>query len=595
MVSLVKKPVVILLVLLVLLADVLTCAAAGAVSASVSPAIVDKGKTVTLTLSLDSASLATPDLSVLEKDFQILKKTNSSSIHQVNGDTLIQKNWVIVLLPRKQGKLHIPVIKIGYERTPPLTVIVQEPPQQAPETVDKNDIFIKVEADIQETYVQGQIVITQKIFHAIPLKKANLSLPVLQPLDKHKQENYQGKAKGRNALREILADIIPLTQTQPYYLRINGKRYHVIERSYALFPRHSGNYQLQSATLTGETSASTNNELLDLLSGAGRSKKVKVRAPVLTLKVKPQQTDRPHEPWLPAKNITLYAKRLNPHQPLEAGKPVSFQLGIIADGLRAEQLPDIKLTLAKDIKIYTEPASLDNTITLFGVTGVWNQKITLIPQHAGDLVIPEFHLPWWNVTTDHREVATLPHQRLSIAKNLAVETIGQGGTGETKTTTLTAQETDDSQSTGSDESSFSKGWIVLALLLALFGYLFYRKKNIKNNSQTPDLEKIDGSDITEKLHQACLDNNAKEAAKLLPLWAEHVAGIYPATMEEIAHAEQGVLQQEISVLSQVLYGKNASPWQGSELWQAIQKYPVTSKEPVQSDSEGVHLQEMYPS
>lgn len=648
-------------------------ASAGSVTARITPAVVEQGQAVTLMISVDSNSLATPDLSVLNKDFKIVKKTNSSSIHQVNGTTLIKKNWVIRLLPLKQGKLRIPVIKVGYDRTPPLTLTVKpkvtrlviedtagtgsdnatstisskddkqnkkaqeavlDKPDKTGDEKRGDDLFIKVEADISETYVQGQIVITQKIFHAIPLKEANLSVPELEPVtevqqdkpasqaavkDEHVKDEHKGR--GRNTLATLIADVIPLSQSAPYYWYFNGRRYHVIERSYALFPKHSGHYRLRAATLTGVTTSASKTQMTGAQTGRKSgstdsrevTRKVVAHAPTLSLTVRPQRTTAENEAWLPAKNITLYAKRLNPEQVATQGEPLDFQIGMIADGLRAEQLPDIKLELPANVKTYAEPAILDNTITLLGVTGVWSQKVTLIPQFAGNVIIPEFRLPWWNVTTDHREVATLPEKVLVITAKSKTnangnnELKGAGEKGAVEKANAGAQPLANGQR-GQRQSSaatsalsilvrWKNAWLValLALLAASAGFLLYRYMYSNKRFADNTFKKEQEGEILDKLKQACETNNAQQVARLLPLWAAEIGGIYPPTLEAIAQAENALLEDEIAALSQALYGRDTNTWQGSQLWEKLKKYPATAAEqPGQGNPSEIHLKKMYP-
>ena len=70
------------------------------VSVWLNPAVVGPSQPVTLTISVESSNDGKPDLSVLEKDFQILHRSNSSSISMSNGGTggtKIRRDWDVVL------------------------------------------------------------------------------------------------------------------------------------------------------------------------------------------------------------------------------------------------------------------------------------------------------------------------------------------------------------------------------------------------------------------------------------------------------------------------------------------------------------------
>ncbi len=615
---------------------------AGPVSARVHPVEVIIGEPVTLTISLDSTSLAVPDLSGLKTHFRILKKTNTSSLHEQDGLMQIRKNWVIQLLPMQQGNVHIPVIRVGHERTPPLSIHVaarsSEPvranTQQGATPHGKQDLFVKVETDTREGYVQGQIIITQKIFHAIPLEKANLSPPVVrrvdspvkhsQPLTLEKKVAKQGKesqeTKRIESIMDEAAEVITLSQTPPYYWRFNGRRYHVIERSYAVFPKYSGTLRIEEATLTGLSKTPAKTEVLDLLTGGGRLKKVRAQAPALLLKIRPQielsanaHTDTVS--WLPAKNITLYRNGLNTGSRLQVGKPVTLQLGIIADGLRAGQLPDLTLAVSpQDFKVYREPAELNNTVTVTGVTGVWSQKITLIPLHSGDLSIPEFQLPWWNAVTGKAELARLRPLLLKVEKTTPQAPVIASLSGSAKRHTNTGKAGKIAvagrlpETEKRDQSVL--GWLLGAgLFVLVLGWLFYsrlrkyggwlmRRSGVLANSSFEDKKQ----QVLNDLRQACLSNDPVKAETLLIQWADIVADLKPPTLEHIAAAEQGHLREAITKLSQVLYGHTAGrksaifsqqQW-GQDLWKALEQYPLGDRqEQVQGKQEPV-LQKMYP-
>ncbi len=601
---------------------------AAPVSVRVNPAVVVKNETVVLTVSIDSDSLESPDFSVLTNDFKVLKTANTSSIHNEDGVTLIRKNWVLTLLPLKKGKLTIPSIKIGNERTPPLSLQVKSTQVRGLQATDTksndplesveadNDVFVEVETDIQEgnvqdAYVQGQIVLTQKIYHSIPLESASLSPPVV---------------------KDDAAEIVALAKEAPYYWRVKGKRYHVIERSYALFPKHSGSLQIEKAKLTAKTKSEKRNEknsdssnALGLLTGSSASvREIEYSTPAITLTIEPQEKSYGGDYWLPAKNITLYGNWPKSLEKLEIGEPVTLQLGIIADGLRAEQLPDIKLKIPDTVKSYLEPIELNNNITLTGVTGVWSQKITLIPSQPEEVVIPEFQLAWWNIETQRQETATLKTKVLAVNNEASAETVEKsvvkGSSSLEKNASPvdslidnkgveqsliekygTESNTSEEVHSVADQKENVAGWNRLAFIIPLFvllllvGYFFYRFSR-KSSASSQGNHKVTKEDkkqlIFDALKLACLENNPQKVQQLLPQWASDIAGIKPSTFEGIEKANNGHMRNEIKRLSKALYGRSASTWKGVSFWDAIKKYPYSDS--VQTKRTNGHLQDMYP-
>ncbi len=576
----------------------------------ISPSSAIKDQTVTLTISVDPKNQQHPNLSVLENNFQILKTSTSSSLRHEKSKTLIRKNWLVLLLPLKKGKLVIPSIKIGNERTPSTSLLVTnkmpkaEIKYSAPNQSPK-DIFVEVETDLQEVYVQGQLILTQKIYHSIPLKSANLSPP---------------KTKN-NA-----AEIIPLAKDKPYYWKIQGKRYHVIERSYALFPKRSGALHIEEAEFSGQTKARSAS-LLSMLEGVDKvkegstsQKKVTDRTSAISLTVKPQADSFTDSHWLPAKNITLYGNWSQPPSQVERGEPVTLQLGIIADGLRAEQLPDLQLAIPEGNKSYKEPPELHNNITLTGITGTWSQKITIIPSTAGSLVIPELQLAWWNVLTEQKETTIFNQQVLGVKTNAKKEEATASlstSPSPDESKPKVAALTNPTENTSKQDTSappipepttviFDKEKLWIPLLLLLSGYFIYkiqeRSSLIKKKRSTPTKKESDKTPehkndklILDALKLACLENNPQKAQMLLSQWAS-LADITPPTLDGISEARNAFLQPEIEQLSRTLYSKTknqtSSKWNGSNLWKAIQKYPYSNDAKI--PKQRVHLQKLYP-
>jgi hypothetical protein len=331
--------------------------------------------------------------------------------------------------------------------------------------------------------------------------------------------------------------------------------------------------------------------------------------------------------WLPAKNVTLYGNWPKSPEKLEVGEPATLKLGIIADGLRAEQLPDIKLKIPDTVKSYLEPIELNNNITLTGVTGVWSQKITLIPSQPEDVVIPEFQLSWWNIETQRQETATLKVKVLAVNNETPAEIVEESGSidEESKSTVevlnSVAEDLDLTDDNVVEQSLVEKsetelntsklpsatdpkgkvfGWdklvfiLPLLALLLLVGYplfRFSRKSSVSANGNKLNKEEKKQL-IFDSLKLACLENNPQKVQQLLPQWASVVAGIKPPTFEGIEKANNGYMRNEVNRLSKALYGRSASSWKGVSFWDAIKKYPYPDSMQARRKSE--HLQDMYP-
>ena len=131
----------------------LNCLAAG-ISASLDRTQVSEGESVELTLQSQGAMLqSTPDLSPLQKDFEILGSRQVSSLSTGAGGTQQSTRWLISLLPRRTGQLDIPALQIGDSLSPALQLQVDT--SNATGSTSVAPVFIDASLSQEEVYVQA--------------------------------------------------------------------------------------------------------------------------------------------------------------------------------------------------------------------------------------------------------------------------------------------------------------------------------------------------------------------------------------------------------------------------------------------------------
>ncbi|CAA6825425.1 MAG: Oxygen tolerance [uncultured Thiotrichaceae bacterium] len=526
-----------------------------------TPTVMTPDEPFTLTVSVEGASAGRPDLSVLKKDFQILSQKNSSAISVINGSTNIKNSWAITLLPKRKGKLTVPAIKVGQDFTNPITIEVTD-------TLPENDqadkeVFIETDITPSSPYVSGQILITQKLHHAVPIDNASLTLPEVE---------------------DDAAEILVLNNRPSYYRTVNNRRYQVIERSYAIFPKRSGEINIAASrfrAVVPDARQTGNGFGMFNMFTSGRS--VRAFSKPITIDVKPRNSAYTGQEWLPAKNLTVYGKWSKPVDQLMSGEPVTLVLGIIADGLRAEQLPDLQLNLPKGIKSYAEPVELKNNKTNSGVTGEWIQKFTLIPAGGGEINLPEIYIPWWNVTTDEEEVAVLFSETLKISGEPMTEKGLEMDSSPVKEGIAVEEPLQ-------EKIGWYVGILLAGLLLGGIAYLARCYQLIKQ-SQGDKQKHIDK--VWEQLATAVKQKSAVAMQIAVTRWAKEIAGITPVTLEAIADAENGFLRTEIQALSEALYAKREVSWDGRPLYQKLKQFPSLEANKSQQDLGG--LEALNPS
>ena len=87
------------------------------ITVQVLPNPVVYGNPVELTISSDKAFTAGPNLSVLEQDFILGGQQHRQSSQWINGVGKTQHELIYTLFPNKTGKLEIPELQFGSEKT----------------------------------------------------------------------------------------------------------------------------------------------------------------------------------------------------------------------------------------------------------------------------------------------------------------------------------------------------------------------------------------------------------------------------------------------------------------------------------------------
>src|SRR5690606_7640561 len=109
---------------------------------------IGAGETVTLNIETDSGGR--PDYAPLEQDFRIEQRSSRQSYERHGGRAVSRTLFAAALLPRRDGVLTIPSLRVGAERTAPLTLTVAAAePARA-----RGAAWIEAELDDPSPYVQ---------------------------------------------------------------------------------------------------------------------------------------------------------------------------------------------------------------------------------------------------------------------------------------------------------------------------------------------------------------------------------------------------------------------------------------------------------
>jgi len=358
------------------------------ITATVDRTQIALDETMTLSITKEGASINLSDLKPIEKDFQVVSRSQGSSTLLVNGSLSTTYSLDLVLAPKRAGVLYIPAITDGNDKTATLAIKVVSHAQT--KTRDDNaPFFIETEVDKDTAFVQSQIIYTLRIFWSGEIS-------VSEPAD----------PKIDNALLERLGDAT-------FTKAIEGRNFKVFERRFAIFPQKSGTLEIPQTVVQATIPVKRRQRnIYDMFGSAG--KQIKLRSERRQITVKEIADGYPNAAWLPTEHLGVKEKWSSNPGELKVGESATVTITITGDGLLGAQLPEIELPDREGIKLYQGKAEVSNQLTGTGVTGSRQESIALIPTSPGTVNLPEIRIPWWSQKEARIEYATIPSRQLLI-------------------------------------------------------------------------------------------------------------------------------------------------------------------------------------
>lgn len=500
-----------------------------------------------------------PDFSPLEKDFEILSRSQNSSIQIINGNMSRKAEWELVLMARSSGAFELPEISFGNERSPTAVVNVR-PDSQSSDPSTRKDLYLDVEVDKSIVYVQAQVKLTVRLFRSIRMgNNATLTEPQL--------------SDGDAVIKKIGDDGV-------YEKYIDGDRYIIVERNYLIFPQQSGVVQINPLMFEGKVATR---------SGTMRVRRIHSQALHLTVNPVPASAGRP---WLPATRVELSDAWGEQNQAFMVGEPVTRTLTLKVEGLTAAQLPELDGDDTDGIKRYPDQPVLEEKIGSSGMVSTRQEKRALIPTQSGKLTLPAVEVTWWNTTEDRLEVARLPERTIQV----------QAAADQPSTVVQTQMEQGDpsirhvplvqSPRTVITNSKFDI-WFWVSLLLAcgwlitvLIWWRQVRTPIVEPGAHSKPIG-IRLHTLKKDLKRACQNGDAKAANRVLIQWANHQWPVHsPMNLNQIAERVGGEFGDSLSQLNDHLYGSSRQSWNAIYLLEQYLKYVGSkSEKPVYRESQ----------
>ncbi len=516
---------------------------------------IGTGESINLELRVEGKSSDDPDLSVLDRDWDILSRSSSSQTQIINGHLSRSKSINLTLMPKRSGEIKIPAICFGQDCTTALPISVSDQ-QQAPTRGD--ELLLVASAEPEQVVVGQQVQLTVKVMHRVNLAGASLS-----------DVDPQG----------VPASIQQVGEDNSYQTQRDGYRYGVVERRYLIYPEQAGTLTIPALTLQAQV--------------ADTSRFSNFGAPVRTLRRFSQEinilvSDKPATSgtnWIPASKLTLQDSWQDTPPKFKVGEPVTRTITLTASGLPAAHLPELTIPVPQGWKSYPDQPSRNDVKDGSGLTGIQRQKIAVVPTKAGKLTLPGLELEWYDTSAKTMRTARIPALTVEVAPGSAVGAAPQPQqpalqTVEPQQSAAQAQPAALPEQPGPTVTSPGYWpWISLVLALGwLITLILWWRTARKRTQPAQQTEPFQNSSETEKealkkLRMTLKGNDPKVIRKALIDWASRR---WPdeklVNLEQLQKKVSAEVAQELAGLNQALYAPDSKLWDSAPLDKALHEW-----------------------
>jgi len=363
----------------------------------IQPNPVTYGNPVTLTISSDQPFTAGPNLSVLEKNFILGGQQQRQSSQWINGVGKTQYELIYTLFPNTVGKIVVPELTLGTQKTSETTLVVVDKSSQGGKTpIAQDELELRVVCDNTQVYPSQPLACTAELIDPIGVVEGHIIPPesseyTWQPTD--------------NATKSLI--------------NYNGKDANLWTQSFIFTTTASGNikipaFMFQGKVLVDTTPASARviNHWTDMMfMGMGTATRT-----VTTLSKPFSLTilDKPADWkgwWLPSQEVTLTESYQMP-QKIHVGESIERTVVLVAKDIDATALPVPTLAATPNIKVYTGLENRQDTTK----GGQVSTTFTIVPIRAGEVVIPAITIPWFDTKNRVTRTAVVPERTIFVEK-----------------------------------------------------------------------------------------------------------------------------------------------------------------------------------
>ncbi len=538
----------------------ITTSALAEVVATIDRTSVELNESFTLKVIVDSQLDVEPNIDALSEDFMVGVQPRVSNTTIINGDVQRTMNYSYVLMAKRAGKLQIPALRVGSERSKSIPITVTPQSTAVP---GEADIFITTEVDSTNSFVQAQILYTVKTYRSVATRQPRWTEP---------------RASGVDTLLEIAGE------EKNYESLLDGKAYNVIERVYAFFPQESGEFTITPAEFHARV----------LRNGRITGRKI-FRSAAITVTVNPippPPAEFPDAAWFPARNVELSQDWSRELRGVQAGEPITRHVTTIAAGQLQTQIPQLQPSNVQGVRVYPDKPEERSVVGPQGIHALRRDQYALIGTQAGAIELPEVTLPWWDIDAGEWRIARLPTTMLEIVPSLDVA----------------VAQTVEQPSLNSDgrvepvvQKMHSELWRTVSIalfslwLLTLVFWWWSRRPAVYKSKEAkePPLHKQQARYL-KQARKAALANDAVGVKDALLGWSRlQWPTNAPRSIGDLAKRVSMPLSLELDNLCNASYGPGESDWSGEKLAVAIRSFSVLNDQ--RDTSENRDLPPLFPS
>lgn len=516
---------------------------AAQVSAKLDRNRIVEGETVTLILQSDDPKLnLETDLSALENDFSVLDRRSETQMSIVNGRQSATVRLMLVLEPRRSGKLQIPPLQVGANTTQAISVQVDPAPELEPGELPPVFIEVGVTPEAAPYYVAAQLGLTVRVYYKQNLSEALISQP-----------------------EPALASVRLLDELQ-FQADKNGVLYRVLERHYAIFPERSGELTIPPIQLSGRLVERRKDRLWQ---PSVRGRRIQIESDVIELTIRPRPATASGDSWQPARQLEL-TEQISTSDSLRVGEPVTRTVIVDAVGLEENMINEPVWPEISAARIYPDQPQGISRDDGQWVLGHKEFRYAVVPEQEGKLVLPELTVHWWDTVNDRQRTSVLPSRVIQVQAS-GVTPLPQPG--------LAPELAGTARNWGGVNGSLYWRWLTfLFALLWLVTLVFAWRGRARNERQESGRQAVQDeteSPLLKNLKQACIPGDTGPARRALGAWLVQFgpANASGSLLDFAANLEDQSLRANVYALDADGFRPDSNgSWNGKQFWQQFQAW-----------------------